>query len=219
MVFYLGRAFHSGADPYYSHDSTTRLVRPRRNADRTATRSVPKTHHTHLPVMVSVLPRAQFAFIMRVSEPPLEGEVFAKVQLEGCADVADVVARACTEFPHWGVNAGQVRLFLAAAGGADRPTPAALTAVVADPTTRLSEDWLLTRAGIAPGCWLLARMPAAAPAGARLPASGFPPRPQRTAPPSPRPLTTPTQRNATQARASALTLRLRSQGWKSVSTS
>ena len=74
-------------------------------------------------------------------------------------DVADVVARACDKFPRWGVDAGQVHLYLAAASGADRPAPAALAAVVADPTARLSEDWLLTRAGIAPGCWLLARVP------------------------------------------------------------
>ena len=72
-------------------------------------------------------------------------------------DVADVAARACDKFG-WGAPT-KVHLFLAAAGGAERPTPAALAAMVADPTTRLSEDWLLPRAGIAPGCWLLARVP------------------------------------------------------------
>jgi hypothetical protein len=101
----------------------------------------------------------QYAFIMRVSEPPLEGEDFAKVQLEGCTDVAEVAARACKEFPRWGVDAGQVRLFLAAAGGEDPPPPDALVAAAADPASRLGVGWPLARAGIVPGCWLLARVP------------------------------------------------------------
>ena len=97
---------------------------------------------------------------MRVSEPPLEGEAFAKVQLEGCTDVADVAARACEKF-EWGVPT-RARLFLAAAGGAGRPSPATLAAVAADPAGRLSEEWPLARAGIAQGCWLLARVPPSA---------------------------------------------------------
>ena len=104
-------------------------------------------------------PRAQYAFIKRVSQPPLEGAVFAKVQLEGCADVADVAVRACKEFPLWGVDAGQVHLFLAAAGGADEPPPDALVAAAADPAKRLGVGLTLARAGITPGCWLLARVP------------------------------------------------------------
>ena len=115
--------------------------------------------------------------VMRVSgEPSLEGEAFAKVQLEGCMDVADVAARACKEFPRWGVDAGQVRLFLAAAGGADRPSPAALAAVAADSVGRLSEEWPLARAGIVPGCWLLARVPpsaAAAPGASAMTTGGI----------------------------------------------
>ena len=103
--------------------------------------------------------RAQSAFIMRVSEPPLEGEAFAKVQLEGCADVADVVARACEKFPYWGAHAGQVHLFLAAAGGEAEPPPAALAAALADSAKRLGVGLTLAHAGIAPGSWLLARVP------------------------------------------------------------
>ena len=163
-------------------------------------------------------PRAQYAFIMRVSEPPLEGEAFAKVQLEGCTDVADVAARACEKF-EWGVPT-RARLFLAAAGGEDAPPPAALAEAAADPARYLGVGWTLARAGIVPGCWLLARVPAEAPAGAHL--CLFPP-PSSKPPPSPRPPHThlnapspfhhvlrPTQRNATQAQAAALALRLRS---------
>ena len=112
--------------------------------------------------------RPQYAFIKRISDTAFEDEAFAKVQLEGCMDVADVAARACEKFPRWGVDAGQVYLFLAAAGGKVEPPLATLKAAAADPTARLSENWLLTRAGIAPGCWLLARVPpppAAAAAG------------------------------------------------------
>ena len=125
------------------------------------------------PLAAHPFPRAQFAFIVRVSEPPLEGDVFAKMQLEGCADVADVAARACEEFPHWGVHAGQVRLYLASAGSVDEPPPDALAAVAADPAKRLGVGLTLARAGIASGCWLLARMPGSAPAGA--PLCMFPP--------------------------------------------
>ena len=88
---------------------------------------------------------------MRVSEPPLEDEVFAKVLLEGCTDVADVATRACEKF-EWGVPT-RVRLFLAAAGGEDPPQPDALVAAAADPTRCLGVGWPLARAGIVPGCW------------------------------------------------------------------
>ena len=129
---------------------------------------------------------------MRVSEPPLEGEVFAKVQLEGCADVADVVVRACKEFPRWGVDAGQVRLFLAAAGGKNAPPPEALVAAAADPASCLGVGWTLDDAGIAPGCWLLARVPppAAAPGAflfARLQGASAPVNPPRSPPASQQP--------------------------------
>ncbi len=99
---------------------------------------------------------------MRVSEPPLEGEAFAEIELRAGDNVARLLGRACKEFPRWGVDAGQVHLFLAAAGGADRPSSAALAAVAADSVGRLSEEWPLARAGIEPGCWLLARVPPSA---------------------------------------------------------
>ena len=106
---------------------------------------------------------------MRVSESPLEGEAFAKVQLAGCTDVADMVASACDKFPSWGVDATQVHFFLAAAGGTDRPLPAAIAAAAADSAGLLSEEWSLARAGIAPGCWLLARVPPPAVASGAFP--------------------------------------------------
>ena len=107
---------------------------------------------------------------MRVSEPPLEGEFFAVIELRAGDNVGLLVERACEKFPRWGVDAGQVSLFRAAAGDADRPSPATIVAVAADSAGRLSEEWPLSRAGIVKGCWLLARVPppaaAAAPAGA-----------------------------------------------------
>ena len=113
---------------------------------------------------------------MRASEPPLEGEAFAEIELRAGDNVARLLGRACKEFPRWGVDAGQVHLFLAAAGGADRPSPAALAAVAADSVGRLSEEWPLARAGIVPGCWLLARVPpsaAAAPGASAMTAGGI----------------------------------------------
>ena len=102
---------------------------------------------------------------MRVSEPPLEGEVFAEIELRAGDNVARLVERACEKFPRWGVDAGQVRLFLAAADGVDAPSPDALMAAVAAPAMCLGVGLTLVRAGIVPGCWLLARVPppAAAP--------------------------------------------------------
>jgi hypothetical protein len=108
---------------------------------------------------------SQFAFIKRVGGAAFEEESFAKLQLGGCADVADVAVRVCKEFPHWGVHAEQVCLFLAAGGGEVRP-PA--LAAAANPAARLGEGLTLDRAGITPGSWLLARVPppAAAACGA-----------------------------------------------------
>jgi hypothetical protein len=109
--------------------------------------------------------QATFAFIKRVGAAAFEEEAFAKLQLEGCADVADVAERVCLKFPYWGVHAEQVCLFLAAGGGEVPPPPAMLAAAAADPSARLGEGLTLAHAGITPGAWLLARVPppAAAP--------------------------------------------------------
>ena len=109
------------------------------------------------PPPPSNLLRTQYAFIKRVGDTSFEDEAFAEIELCAGDNVARLAGRACDKF-EWGAPT-KVHLFLAAAGGAERPTPAELAAMVADPTTRLSENWLLPRAGIAPGCWLLARVP------------------------------------------------------------
>ena len=103
--------------------------------------------------------RVQYAFIMRVSEPPLEGEAFAVIELRAGDNVGILLKRTCQEFTHWGVHAGQVHLFLAAAGGEDPPPLDALVAAAADPASCLGVGWPLARAGIVTGCWLLARVP------------------------------------------------------------
>ena len=127
----------------------------------TSTSSPPRVSHVAPPRRPyhAPLSRTQYAFIKRVSGTAFEDEAFAEIELCAGDNVARLTGRACDKFPHWGAHEGQVHLLLAAASGADRPTPAALAAVVADPTTRLSENWLLSRAGIEPGCWLLARVP------------------------------------------------------------
>jgi hypothetical protein len=109
--------------------------------------------------MASVRP----IFIKRVSDAAIS-EPFAKLQLEGCADVADVVARACEKFPRWGVDAGQVHLFLVSAA-AQEPTRAELeAALLGEPLSPFSA---LADVRVVSGCCLLARMPPpAATAGA-----------------------------------------------------
>ena len=86
---------------------------------------------------------------------PFAGESFARVPLGGAACVADVAAAACAHL-RWGVEARDVGLFLAAAGGLDAPSRAAVGALAADEGARLSEAWPLARARVAPGAWLVA---------------------------------------------------------------
>jgi hypothetical protein len=112
---------------------------------------------------------AQSAFIKRVGHAAFSEEDFVKLSLVGCADVADVIARACEAFPHWGAHAARVKLFLVPAGECDEPGAAAELAALSG--ERLLVGCSLEDARIAPGSWLLARVPppptaAAAPAGA-----------------------------------------------------
>ena len=102
-------------------------------------------------------PRAQYAFIKRVSETAFEDETFAVIELRADDNVGLLVGRACKELD-WGAPS-RMRLFLAAAGGAEEPPPDALVAAAADPAKRLGVGLPLARAGITPGCWLLARVP------------------------------------------------------------
>ena len=114
--------------------------------------------------------RAQYAYIVRVSEPPLEGEAFAVIELRAGDSVGLLVGRACKEFPRWGVDAGQVRLFLVSTA-AKEPTPAELeAALVGEPLSAFSE---LADVGVVSGCCLLARVPPPAAAAPGASASGF----------------------------------------------
>jgi len=68
--------------------------------------------------------------------------------------------RACSKFPRWGADAGQVRLHLVVhAPGGDEPTAEAEAAALEG--RRLQSGWTLERAGVLPGAWLLARVPPA----------------------------------------------------------
>ena len=78
---------------------------------------------------------------------------FAKMEIRAGDDISDLVERACAKFSHWGVNAGQISLYLVAAGGDDMPPPSAV-----DSARHLDQiGWSLTRAGISSGAWLVAR--------------------------------------------------------------
>ena len=78
---------------------------------------------------------------------------FAEVNIVEGDTISRLAERACVKFSHWGVNAGQISLYLVAAGGDDLPT---LSAV--DSARHLDQiGWSLTRAGISSGAWLVAR--------------------------------------------------------------
>jgi hypothetical protein len=128
---------------------------------------------------------------MFVSDPPLEGEVFAKVPLAGCTDVADVSESAHEKLPRWGVYAGKVQLFLVATPvGDDEPSADAIKDALS--RERLQSSWSLERARIGPGSWLLARVPpppAAAPGASRRRRVGDPRVPSLTPPVLPLPST------------------------------
>ena len=103
------------------------------------------------------LPLQPFVWVAPVRSPPLAGQIFRKVQLSSCGDVADLTERMCKEFPRWGADAGQVQLFLVAAPvGVDEPSAGALEGALCG--ARLQSSWPLAHAGIVPGSWLLARI-------------------------------------------------------------
>ena len=102
---------------------------------------------------------------------------FAKVAIfEGDA-VTDLAERATLKLG-WGVSAAYVDLFLVKLGG-DRdfatPTQAQIDAVLADEGKLLGEGVPLSRAGVASGAWVVARLqdaPAAAPRPGQAPPAG-----------------------------------------------
>jgi hypothetical protein len=97
------------------------------------------------------------AFIMLASETQLADESFAELLLQTGDNVARLVGRACDKFPRWGVDAGQVKLFLIAApDGVDEPSADAIKDALSG--ERLQSSWPLERARIGPGSWLLARI-------------------------------------------------------------
>ena len=93
---------------------------------------------------------------MRVSDPPLVGEEFEAIHIDNVPNISLLKARACEKFSHWGVNAGQVKLFaLTKAGKA--PTPAEIEAALL--LKPLSPFDTLADAGIGSGSCILARVP------------------------------------------------------------
>ena len=81
-------------------------------------------------------------------------DAFAKVFYAPGQDVADVASLACKAFPRWRLDAGQVRLFLAAKAGAPKPQLPALEAC--KDLAPLAEEAALESAGVTSGAWLVA---------------------------------------------------------------
>ena len=137
-----------------------------------------------LPRLSSAPRQTPFVWVLPVSDTALAGRVFGKVPLAGSADVADVAKRTCEEYPRWGVDAGQVKLFAVTKAG-KAPTSAEIeAALLLEP---LSPFVTLADAGIVSGSCVLARVPpppAAAPGASRRRA-GDPPRALTHVPPPP----------------------------------
>jgi hypothetical protein len=74
-------------------------------------------------------------------------------------------------------NAGQIALYLVAAGGDEEPAEEAISAMLSS-GGRLGVGWSLTRAGVSSGAWLVARKIAGA--GTFLPPAPPPPRASRS---------------------------------------
>ena len=72
-----------------------------------------------------------FVLVKRVAPlgvSAFEDEAFAPLPSDGVSVVGFLAARACATFARWGVDAGQVFLHLAAAGGEDEPSAEAVAA-------------------------------------------------------------------------------------------
>ena len=82
----------------------------------------------------------------------LVGATFAEVDIKEGDTVSKLVERACVKFSHWGVNAGQVSLFLVAQGDDLPPPSAEERACLVDQI-----GWSPVRAGITSGSWLVVR--------------------------------------------------------------
>ena len=107
--------------------------------------------------------QTSFVWVLPVSDTALADRVFGKVPLTGSADVADVAKRACEEYPRWGVDAGQVKLFAVTKAGKAPTSTEIQAALLLEP---LSPFDTLADAGIVSGSCLLAHVPPLPPAAA-----------------------------------------------------
>lgn len=98
---------------------------------------------------------APFVYVKR-GGAAFADDVFAQLPLAaGATTVADVAARACAAFPHWRAAADQVRLY--PLPSAERARAAQRDAASADDV--LGGEPLFAGDDVAPGTWLLARVP------------------------------------------------------------
>ncbi len=108
-------------------------------------------------------PEQEYAFIKRVGAEPIEGEVYAELEMRAGDTVARLAARACKEFKRWEVDADQLRLYLVPHKGKENPTR------IQEEEAELLDKpaYSLEEARVANGAWLLARAsPLAPPAAA-----------------------------------------------------
>ena len=126
-------------------------MRPLRLSSGCALSRVSHSATTHSPPQKHV-------YIKRTDNAPVEGEVFAKLEMLAGDAVADLAERACAKFG-WGVPT-RARLYLVKHKGELKPLAEAeaRAALLDEPALRLE------RAGVVSGSWLLARvsLPAAA---------------------------------------------------------
>ena len=90
---------------------------------------------------------SDFVWIKLGSAP---GDVFSKIFYSPGKDVSDVAALACKQFPRWRLDAGQVRIHLAAESGQEEPGDEAILAA-------LDKKHLSVSAALASGAWLVVK--------------------------------------------------------------
>ena len=97
-----------------------------------------------------------YVFIKRVGDAAFASDLFVEIGLCDGDTAARLTKRACKEFPHWGLHAEKMALFLVTGGSEEarlierNPTSAAGT---------LQREPLFSGDPVLPGSWLLARVP------------------------------------------------------------
>jgi len=97
-----------------------------------------------------------YVFIKRVGDAAFASDLFVEIELCDGDTAARLTKRACKEFPHWGLHAEKMALFLVTGGSEEARL------IERNPTSAagiLQREPLFSGDPVRPGSWLLARVP------------------------------------------------------------